>query len=45
MEDADVLAKRDVAVKWCEKASAHAATCSGKPWRYARFRTTRSRRI
>jgi type III restriction enzyme len=35
MEDPDVLAKRDAAEKWCEQASAHAATCGGKPWRYA----------
>jgi type III restriction enzyme len=34
MGDADVLAKRDAAVKWCRHASAHAATCSGKPWKY-----------
>ena len=26
MEDADVLAKRDAAVRWCQQASAHAAT-------------------
>jgi type III restriction enzyme len=35
MGDADVLAKRDAAVKWCQQASAHAATCGGKPWKYA----------
>ena len=35
MEDADVPAKRDAAVQWCQQASAHAAACSGKPWRYA----------
>jgi type III restriction enzyme len=35
MEDTIVLAKKDVAVKWCEQASAHAATCGGKPWKYA----------
>jgi len=35
MGDADVLAKRDAAVRWCEQASAHAATCNGKPWKYA----------
>ena len=34
MEDADVLAKRDAAVRWCKQASAHAETYSGKPWRY-----------
>ena len=35
MGDADVLAKRDAAVKWCRHASTHAATCGGKPWQYA----------
>jgi type III restriction enzyme len=35
MEDSDVLAKQDAAKKWCERASAHAATCGGKPWKYA----------
>lgn len=34
MADADVLAKRDAAVKWCQHASEHAATCKGKPWKY-----------
>ncbi len=35
MTDADVLAKRDAAVKWCRQASDHAATHGGKPWVYA----------
>jgi type III restriction enzyme len=35
MGEADVLAKRDAAVKWCRHASTHAATCGGKPWKYA----------
>jgi len=35
MEDAIVLAKKEAAVKWCDHASAHAATCGGKPWKYA----------
>ena len=35
MQDAEVLAKRDVAVEWCRHASTHAATYNGKPWRYA----------
>ena len=35
MEDADVLAKKEAAVKWCQQASAHAATYGGKPWKYA----------
>lgn len=34
MADADVLAKRDAAVKWCQHASTHTATCGGKPWKY-----------
>jgi hypothetical protein len=34
MTDADVLAKRDVAVVWCQRASAHASGCGGKPWQY-----------
>jgi type III restriction enzyme len=35
MEDSDVLAKRDAAMKWCKRATAHATTCGGKPWKYA----------
>ncbi len=35
MEDPEVLAKRKAAVEWCGHASAHAATYSGKPWKYA----------
>ncbi|MEH3100583.1 DEAD/DEAH box helicase [Sphingomonas adhaesiva] len=35
MQDADVLAKRDVAVRWCATASAHAHSYGGKPWLYA----------
>jgi type III restriction enzyme len=34
MEDAEVLAKRDVAVEWCKHASQHALTYGGKPWQY-----------
>jgi type III restriction enzyme len=34
MTDAEVLAKRDVAVTWCKQASDHAASCGGKPWVY-----------
>jgi type III restriction enzyme len=34
MDDAEVLAKRDVAVKWCKYASDHAKTYNGKPWKY-----------
>ncbi len=35
MDDPLVLAKRDVAVLWCARATAHAASYGGKPWRYA----------
>ena len=35
MNAADVLAKRDAAVQWCEDASQHALSCGGKPWSYA----------
>ena len=34
MEDTIVLAKRDVAVKWCKRASDYATTCHGKVWQY-----------
>lgn len=34
MNDAEVLAKRDAAVKWCKHATGHAATYGGKPWKY-----------
>jgi type III restriction enzyme len=34
MEDAEVLAKRDSAVKWCALASQHSAGADGKPWKY-----------
>jgi type III restriction enzyme len=34
MEDAEVLAKCEVAVEWCKHASRHALTYGGKPWRY-----------
>lgn len=34
MEDPEVLAKRDAAVKWCQQASEYASTNSGKPWKY-----------
>jgi type III restriction enzyme len=30
----DVVAKKDVAVRWCQQATDHAKTCSGKPWKY-----------
>jgi type III restriction enzyme len=34
MADPDVLAKRDVAVEWCRRASDHATSYKGKPWSY-----------
>lgn len=34
MEDPIVLAKKDVAVKWCANASENAKGHGGKPWRY-----------
>ena len=34
MEDADVLAKRDSAVRWCAHALQHSAATGGKPWQY-----------
>lgn len=34
MSAADVLAKRDAAIEWCEHASRHTALCGGKPWSY-----------
>jgi len=35
MADPDVLAKQDVAVEWCRRATDHAASYEGKPWTYA----------
>lgn len=35
LDDADVIAKKEAAVRWCQQASAHAATYGGKPWKYA----------
>jgi type III restriction enzyme len=34
MEDGEVIAKKDSAVRWCEHASNHAAKTGGIPWRY-----------
>jgi type III restriction enzyme len=34
MKDSDVVAKKEVAVKWCKQASDHAKTYKGKPWKY-----------
>jgi type III restriction enzyme len=35
LDNADVIAKKESAVKWCQQASAHAATYGGAPWKYA----------
>lgn len=35
MAAADVVAKKEVAEKWCKQASDHAKTYKGKPWKYA----------
>ena len=35
MSDPVVIAKLDVAVRWCHQASQYAATYGGKPWTYA----------
>ena len=35
MADADVLAKKDAAVRWCEHATKHATSDGGKRWHYA----------
>lgn len=32
--DADVLAKEDAAVKWCNLATTHTAANGGKTWKY-----------
>ncbi|HRP82773.1 MAG TPA: DEAD/DEAH box helicase family protein [Flavobacteriales bacterium] len=34
MADAEVLAKKDAAVKWCALATEHAVANGGKPWTY-----------
>jgi type III restriction enzyme len=34
MEDGEVIAKKDSAVRWCQHASDHAAKNGGKPWKY-----------
>lgn len=34
LADPIVLAKKEVAVRWCENASVHAEQSGGKPWRY-----------
>jgi len=34
MQDPEVMAKKDSAVRWCRHATEHAAKNSGKPWKY-----------
>lgn len=34
MEAPDVLAKKEVAVRWCGQASDYARSHGGKPWKY-----------
>jgi type III restriction enzyme len=34
MEAAEVLAKKEAAIKWCGHATDHANGNGGKPWRY-----------
>ena len=34
LDDPIVIAKKEVATKWCANASDHASTYGGKPWRY-----------
>ena len=34
MTDAEVLAKRDAAVRWCQQATDHTSGHNGKPWAY-----------
>jgi len=34
MEDPEVVAKKDAAVLWCQRASEYMTTHGGKPWRY-----------
>lgn len=34
MTDAEVLAKKEAAVTWCSRATTHALSNGGKPWKY-----------
>ncbi len=34
MDDAEVIAKKEAAMQWCQHASAHTASYGGKPWHY-----------
>lgn len=35
MNDPEVLAKKEAAVRWCGQASVHSQSYGGKPWKYA----------
>ena len=35
MDDAEVIEKREAAVRWCRQATDHTTTYGGKPWKYA----------
>ena len=34
MGDSEILAKKEVAVRWCKQASDYSQTYGGKPWKY-----------
>ena len=34
LTDADVLAKKEAAIRWCGLATNHAISNGGKPWKY-----------
>jgi type III restriction enzyme len=34
MDDSEVLAKKEAAVIWCSRATTHALSNDGKPWKY-----------
>lgn len=34
MTSPDVLAKKEAAVTWCNRATTHALSNGGKPWKY-----------
>jgi type III restriction enzyme len=35
MNEPEVLAKKEAAIRWCEQATGYAQAHGGKPWRYA----------
>jgi type III restriction enzyme len=42
IDDVEMLAKRDVPVKWCVLATEYTSNTGGKPWRYALIPMTSS---